>query len=218
MNMREKIIEEALELFSSKGYEKTTVSNIVSASGSSRGGFYHHFQSKEEVLSAITDNYLNRFSDRLKGVVAKHTGSQLELFIKLFETIIDFKIVEISDWSELHKLYSFKGNLPIILQISRSFEMNVSELYESIISVGVTNKEFQCEYPKQVAGLWTREFMILISQVQKAHTSKTGFEEALSSQIEFNQKLVSGMLGVETTDLNLSKKLKEYFDVMEGLK
>ncbi len=168
MNMREKIIKEALELFSSIGYEKTTISNIVSASGSSRGGFYHHFQSKEEILSAITDNYLNRFSDLIQSVVTKHIGSQLELFIKLFETIIDLKIKETSDWSELHKLYGFKGNLPIILQVSKSFEKNVSELYESIILEGVSKNEFKCEYPKQVAGLWTREFMILISQVQKS--------------------------------------------------
>ena len=51
-----KIMDASLKLFLEKGYEQTTVLDIVgSLGGLTRGAFYHHFKSKEEVLDAIFD-------------------------------------------------------------------------------------------------------------------------------------------------------------------
>lgn len=49
------ILTTALELFKTKGYEQTTILDIVDKMGVSRGAFYHHFKSKEEVLYAILE-------------------------------------------------------------------------------------------------------------------------------------------------------------------
>ncbi|MCL2569225.1 MAG: TetR/AcrR family transcriptional regulator [Oscillospiraceae bacterium] len=52
----QKILDAALKLFLEKGYEKTTILDIVeNMGGLTRGAFYHHFKSKEEVLNAVTD-------------------------------------------------------------------------------------------------------------------------------------------------------------------
>jgi len=52
----QKILDASLQLFLEKGYEKTTVLDIVgNLGGLTRGAFYHHFKSKEEVLEALTD-------------------------------------------------------------------------------------------------------------------------------------------------------------------
>ena len=49
-----KILDTSLQLFIEKGYEQTTVLDIVNnLGGLTRGAFYHHFKSKEEVLNAI---------------------------------------------------------------------------------------------------------------------------------------------------------------------
>jgi len=49
-----KILDVSLQLFAEKGYEQTTVLDIVNnLGGLTRGAFYHHFKSKEEVLRAI---------------------------------------------------------------------------------------------------------------------------------------------------------------------
>ena len=49
-----KILDVSLKLFLEKGYEQTTVLDIVdNLGGLTRGAFYHHFKSKEEVLEAI---------------------------------------------------------------------------------------------------------------------------------------------------------------------
>lgn len=52
----QKILDVSLKLFLEKGYEETTILDIVDQLGGlSRGAFYHHFKSKEEVLNAIND-------------------------------------------------------------------------------------------------------------------------------------------------------------------
>lgn len=47
---KEKIIEAAWELFLEKGYESTTLQDIIETSHTSRGAFYHHFRAKEDLL------------------------------------------------------------------------------------------------------------------------------------------------------------------------
>lgn len=54
----EKILDAALKLFLKKGYEETTILDIVNnLGGMTRGAFYHHFKSKEEVFDAIHAKY-----------------------------------------------------------------------------------------------------------------------------------------------------------------
>ena len=50
---REKIIEKSLQLFSVKGYYNTSVSDILQATGLTKGGLYGHFQSKEDIWYAV---------------------------------------------------------------------------------------------------------------------------------------------------------------------
>ena len=59
----EKILEVSLKLFSEKGYEKTTMQDIVNALGMSKGAIYHHFKSKEELVDAVsTYSFMKRNS------------------------------------------------------------------------------------------------------------------------------------------------------------
>ena len=52
----QKILDASLELFLEKGYEETTVLDIISKMGGlTRGAFYHHFKSKDEVFDALCE-------------------------------------------------------------------------------------------------------------------------------------------------------------------
>lgn len=51
----EKILSVSLKLFSEKGYDKTTIQDIIDALGMSKGAIYHHFKSKAEIMRAICD-------------------------------------------------------------------------------------------------------------------------------------------------------------------
>ncbi|MED1792069.1 TetR/AcrR family transcriptional regulator [Brevibacillus nitrificans] len=47
---RDKILKMALKLFSEKGYDKVTVDEIVSQTGTSKGSFYQHFSAKSDIF------------------------------------------------------------------------------------------------------------------------------------------------------------------------
>lgn len=53
-----KILEAARDLFADHGYEATGVALICQEAGVSKGAFYHHFPSKQAVLQAILDEWL----------------------------------------------------------------------------------------------------------------------------------------------------------------
>ena len=55
---RDRIIEAADALFYQQGYEQTSFSNIADAVGITRGNFYYHFKSKDEILDAVIETRL----------------------------------------------------------------------------------------------------------------------------------------------------------------
>ncbi len=52
---RDRVYEIAAEVFHSKGYDKTSMSDIAAAVGLTKAGLYHHVSSKEQLLSTILD-------------------------------------------------------------------------------------------------------------------------------------------------------------------
>lgn len=55
-SQKEKIIEVATKLFLEKWYEKTSTSKLIKESWISRGWFYHHFSTKENLLDEVIEN------------------------------------------------------------------------------------------------------------------------------------------------------------------
>ncbi|OZG71844.1 TetR family transcriptional regulator [Hahella sp. CCB-MM4] len=57
---RANIVEAADQLFYRQGFEHTSFSNIANVVKISRGNFYHHFKSKDEILAAVIDFRLEK--------------------------------------------------------------------------------------------------------------------------------------------------------------
>jgi AcrR family transcriptional regulator len=66
---RDRIVDEAMHLFSEHGYAATSIAKIEAAAGLSpgAGGLYHHFKSKQDVLAAGIERYLARL-DALRDI------------------------------------------------------------------------------------------------------------------------------------------------------
>jgi len=58
MSTRDRIIETADRLFYQQGFEATSFADIASAVGISRGNFYHHFKTKDDILDAVINQRL----------------------------------------------------------------------------------------------------------------------------------------------------------------
>jgi TetR/AcrR family transcriptional repressor of nem operon len=53
MRLKDRINHESLRLFSTKGYLNTSISDILKAAETSKGGFYNHFESKEDLFYEV---------------------------------------------------------------------------------------------------------------------------------------------------------------------
>jgi AcrR family transcriptional regulator len=67
---RERIVRAARELVVERGYAGASTSEILSRADVSRGGLYHHFDSKERVFAAVLEAVERDFLETLAGAVA----------------------------------------------------------------------------------------------------------------------------------------------------
>lgn len=97
-DLRNKIIHTALHLFEEKGYHGVSVNEIVRSVGTSKGGFYHHFTSKDELLFVIHDTFITHALE--SAIIANETYStptkKLQEIIKSFVNVFDLYKAHIS--------------------------------------------------------------------------------------------------------------------------
>ncbi len=65
----ERLVEVALELFAEKGFERTSVQDVVAAAGVTKGAMYHYFASKDDLLAEIYARVLRMQLSRLESFV-----------------------------------------------------------------------------------------------------------------------------------------------------
>src|SRR5215831_6130691 len=85
---RDQIIEAADQLFYRNGYEHTSFSDIADTVQISRGNFYHHFKSKDEILDAVINRRLantRQMLDRWE-VESEHPIDRIRSFINILVT------------------------------------------------------------------------------------------------------------------------------------
>lgn len=88
--LRNKIIETALILFEEKGFHGVSINEIVTTAGTSKGGFYHHFSSKDELLYVIHDIFITyaienaKLADRLYTKANERLQAIIKGFVGVF--------------------------------------------------------------------------------------------------------------------------------------
>jgi AcrR family transcriptional regulator len=79
LDRRTVILQHAAHLFATKGIVATSVREIADAVGILSGSLYHHFQSKDEMVSAIVRDYLADLTGRYEDVLAADSGPRAQL-------------------------------------------------------------------------------------------------------------------------------------------
>jgi AcrR family transcriptional regulator len=67
---RERIVQAARELVIEYGYDGVSTGQVLQSAGVSRGGLYHHFAGKQELMAAVLEAVERDFTDRLAAAVA----------------------------------------------------------------------------------------------------------------------------------------------------
>lgn len=211
MDLKQNIIRTAYKLFAEKGYEKTTVSEIIETVGSSKGGFYHHFKSKDEVLEAITMNYIKDLVRYYEKMQEKNEESTIDSLNNVFITINKCKASKIEEWPEIDKIYSFNGNNTILRKLAEEFEIVTTKLYKKLILQGNKQGLFNVKYPEYLAGLWTRELIRIYGIIPQVIMSKNAQNYIeLEELLEFSEELINGALGFDTSEIKIKEEALSY--------
>ncbi len=86
----EKVLDAALEVFASRGYERASVNDVAVTAGLKKPSLYHYMQSKEDLLEAIIVRSYKRLTGLLAAIPAK--DSALEMVRAIVYTHVLFNI------------------------------------------------------------------------------------------------------------------------------
>ncbi len=145
MSTKDKIIEEALSLFSVYGYSGTSVKNIADAVGIKDASLYNHFKSKQEILNAIVceiKEHVEEISRQLYLPMTFKSASEVDIF---YSTVGKEKLKELA--KKMVTLYLTDPFIPkfwrlchieqyqnkTIYQMFRSVFMDSAIEYETVI-------------------------------------------------------------------------------------
>lgn len=154
------IIDVAIEMFSNKGFQQTTVQEIAEAAGVGKGTIYRFFESKEDLVSSLVEFAI----DDVAGAVREAIREMSDPVEKL-QTIITTEV----DYYDQHRNLA-KFLVREVLGYRSTFEAHVKQIWskrgtlvEEVIRDGVASSAFKTIDPQTAAA--SLEGMILATVI-----------------------------------------------------
>jgi len=155
---KKELLETAEKMFYSKGFENTSVKEITDAMGVAKGTFYYYFSSKDELLTALAEYRLNEMNNTIIAEVMETNQHATAKMRTLFTRIGIWKMDNIELVKSLiFVLYSDK-NLRLRYTMNQTGADIITPNLIKIIKQGISEGEFDLEYPEKVAEIIMRLF------------------------------------------------------------
>lgn len=87
---RSRILDAAVRVFSDKGFYQTAVDDIVRASQTSKGSFYHFFPSKQGIFLALVDALNDQLVAKVERAIAHERGALRKVDAALGTVLMEF--------------------------------------------------------------------------------------------------------------------------------
>jgi AcrR family transcriptional regulator len=106
-DLRARVLDAAVELFAAQGYDGTSVTQVITRAGVAKGGFYHHFASKEALLYEVYGDLITRQLQNMDAILARGRppAETLRALVRdLVETTAASARPALVFWREMNKL------------------------------------------------------------------------------------------------------------------
>jgi len=204
--LKNKIIEAAHLFFSEKGYDKTSVNDIINKLSISKGAFYHYFNSKDEVLDAIILDYAAEAVDMMYEIVYNPALNGLEKYIKMFKEAQTRREKNAERFSFLIQLFLKEDNLLFRHRYTEKILELTKPPFVLILQQGIKEGLFIINHPEETAELIIRLGNIYRTKIAiLTLTLKDNPNNLLKIQgiIEFMQDTVERLLGLDSGTLDI---------------
>lgn len=205
-----KILDVASRLFMEKGYEYTSIQEIIDQLGGlSKGAIYHHFKSKEDILVAVTDRITGESNRMLAEIRDRKDLNGKEKLKTIFkESVIRLELNEVfATAPNLH------NNSKLLCSILYDTLEDVAPNYIlPIIKQGITDGSIQTDYPEALA-----ELIIFVANVwMNPMIFDNTAAENYNKFIVF-QQMMRGF-GLDIVDEEILNRLQELTSIYQSKK
>ena len=133
---KDEILDAAQHLFTTKGFQATTVEDVLAAVGIAKGTLYYHFAGKDEVLRGLILRTVNRMADQAKAIAEGDGPAVEKFFAVLAATRVDGQDAELV--GEFHAPGNAEFHLMSIVETVRRLTPILAEIVaERSIQIGV---------------------------------------------------------------------------------
>jgi len=199
------ILTVALNLFMQKGYEQTSIQDIINELGGlTKGAIYHHFKSKEEIWQAVIDHAFKGVDEMLSGIRDDKELNGLEKLRKISQASLDN--------AARNELASVGPNLlrnPKLLaaQIENILEKAVPVYIQPIIEQGMRDGSIRTDYPRELS-----EVLVILTNIWLNPEVIEASPEMMLRKVRFFDEILKG-LGLDLFDEQMYQRYEELFRV-----
>ncbi|MEG0502769.1 MAG: TetR/AcrR family transcriptional regulator [Cellulosilyticaceae bacterium] len=202
-----KILEVSLRLFMEKGYESTSIQDILNELGGlTKGAIYHHFKSKEEIFLAVTANIYKETDTRLAIIRDNPTLNGLQKLKEMFRSSLEN--------SAQNDMFAIAPNLLknpsfLAIQLQSCIEEAAPFYIKPVLEEGIADGSIQTDYPKELA-----EVLMLLSNIWlNPMIFPASPKEVLGRCYFFKNMLLS--LGIDFIDDSMLERISQYAKIYE---
>lgn len=195
------ILDVAFRLFMEKGYEHTSIQDIINhLGGLSKGAIYHHFKSKEDILVAVTDRMTAESNKMLAEIRDRTDLTGKEKLRLIFRASISRPVQD-----EIFTVAPNLSNNPrLIFSILReTVDEAAPDYIRPIIEQGIADGSIQTEYPAELA-----ELIILAANIWMNPMIFDNTEEESCRKFMVFGQMMKGF-GLDIVDDGLLQRLQE---------
>jgi AcrR family transcriptional regulator len=144
---RAKLVDAALDVFALHGYDRATVEEISVAAGHSKGAYYFHFSTKEEILLELLDVWTSEQSQRLKAfesVAAPAVAllETLESFLSFADRDERWPPLLVEFWAQAQRSHKVRRSLR---NAYASWQRDLTRVFRRGMEAGVLSSSLDVE-------------------------------------------------------------------------
>jgi AcrR family transcriptional regulator len=150
---RSLLINVSSRLFAAEGYDRVSVDRIIREAGVSKGAFYHHFASKEEILDAVTASIVSALLDEIRQALGDRSVSAIVRLNRFFETSRVWKLSHFGLLKEV-LVALYRAENAMMLRKIQSYSLDLCvPLLADILEQGIDERVFDVPSPRDAARL-----------------------------------------------------------------
>jgi AcrR family transcriptional regulator len=204
---RTEILDAAQGLFLSRGYAATTVNDLLSTVGISKGAFYHHFSAKEDVLQALGWRMAEQGLAALLPIIEREDLGPLEKLKLFFTEGQRFRKEHATALRPLIEVLFRDENLRLRLRRTEQMIDLVAPRLGRVLEEGAKTGVFDIDDPSETArlilNLGTLVHEAFATALKLAASSKPEAVALLSKRVASYERAIERLLGIPKYSLSL---------------